>query len=61
MGDCIKNGDSGMKGLDKNCGCPPEPMGTINVHKCCRPHLVKLLRDVYGAMIDADLPFIMQG
>ena len=60
FGDCVNNGDARMKGLTPNCGCEPEPTVSSNVvHRCCRPHLLKLLKDVFSAVIQEDFPFIL--
>ena len=61
IGDCVHYGDADMKNLNPNCGCDPEPAGTITVHHCCRPHLLKMLRDVFAEVIEADIPQILDG
>ena len=59
IGDCVNNGDSYMKKLSRNCGCPPEKVPS-DLHQCCRLHMLKMLKDVWSEMIKADVPFILK-
>merc|ERR1712080_599026 len=59
IGDCTNNGDADMKKLSPTCGCPNETKSGPNVHRCCRPHLLKLLRDVYREIIVAGIPMMI--
>lgn len=60
MGDCHNNGDAHMKNLSINCGCTSSKT-MVKVYKCCEPHLLSLLRDVYKEAVSGDLPLVLYG